>query len=151
MSRKLLLTLLVLGASLILASVASAAGPTFAPAIYADGEVWSTQAVTQLPAPNGRNNHSFDQLFVITNSNNPDGQLPVSEAGPGNPHYNGGRWLTKTVTWTQSGFDAHGTVPVLKSYDDVLLHQSLGHLTISDGSPEGGPPNYFLCPLLPVK
>ena len=26
---------------------------------------------------------SFDKLFVITNSNNPDGQMPVAEAAPG--------------------------------------------------------------------
>jgi hypothetical protein len=55
--------------------------------------------------------------------------------------------------WTPAGFDAHGTVPVLKSYEDVMLHAGLGHLEIMPGSPGGdnAPPDYFECPLLPVK
>jgi hypothetical protein len=40
---------------------------------------------------------------------------------------------------------------VLKSYDDIMLHYNLGHLTIMAGSPPGGPLPYFECPLLPVK
>jgi hypothetical protein len=131
---------------------ANPGAPSFGPELYADGETWGTKAATALPAPNGKNEHSFDKLFVIVNSNNPAGQLPVAEAAPG-PGYNGGRWATQTVEWTQSGLDAHGTVPVLKSYADVMLHYSLGHLTITAGSPggPGAPPDYFECPLLPVK
>lgn len=131
--------------------LAVAAGPTFEPAIWGDGQLWSTQGVTVLPAPNEHNRQSFDKLFVVTNSNAPGGQRPVSEAAPRNPHYNGGRWFTHTVDWTEEGFLAHGYVPVLKSYDDILLHEGLGHLVITPGSFEGGPPRYFECPLLPVK
>jgi hypothetical protein len=125
--------------------------PNFGAAIYADGEVWGTKATTVLPAPNDYNIHSFDGLFIIINSNNILGQLPVGEAAPGNPDYNGGRWLTYTVEWTQEGFDYHGTVPILTSYDDILHHESLGHLIVTAGSPGPPPPNYFSCPLLPVK
>jgi hypothetical protein len=125
--------------------------PNFEPRLYADGEVWGTKAAAVLPGLKGNNAKSFDKLFVIVNSNNPMGQMPVAEAAPGNPAYNGGRWYTHTVEWTQAGFDAHGTVPVLKSYDDVMLHYGLGHLTITAGSPPGGPPAFFECPLLPVK
>ena len=141
----------LLGSLLAAPALADPGQPAFSPQVYADGEVFGTKAATALPAPNG-NEHSFDKLFVITNSNNPDGQLPVAEAAPG-PGYNGGRWATQTVEWTEAGFDDHGTVPVLTSYDDVMLHYSLGHLTITPGSPggEGAPPDYFECPLLPVK
>lgn len=57
------------------------------------------------------------------------------------------------MTWTQAGFDAHGTVPLLKSYDDVMLHYGLEHLAITAGSlgGPGAPPDYFECPLLPDK
>lgn len=124
--------------------------PNFGPALYGDGQVWGTKAVTELPAPRGNNLQSFDKLFVFTNAS-PD-QLAVSEAAPGNPAFNGGRWFTHTATWTQAGFDAHGPVPpVLTSYADILFHESLGHLDLAAGSPPGGPPAYFLCPLLPVK
>jgi hypothetical protein len=136
---------------LLLSVAAIAQRPNFGPGLWGDGELWGTKAAAPLPPPNGRNNHSFDKLFVIVNSNNPVGQLPVAEAAPGNPHFNGGRWFTHTVEWTAEGFAAHGTVPVLMSYDDVMLHYSLGHLEITPGSPMGGPPAYFECPLLPVK
>lgn len=125
--------------------------PSFSPQLYADGEVWGTKGAAALPAPTN-NEHSFDELFVITNSNNPGTQLPVAEAAPG-PGFNGGRWATQTVTWTAAGFADHGTVPILMSYEDVMLHYNLGHLVIEEGSPggPGAPPDYFECPLLPVK
>jgi hypothetical protein len=153
MLRKITLIVSVLALSLTVVGTASAnpGKPSFTPQIWGDGQLWGTKAAATLPAPNAHNVQSFDKLFVVTNSNNPEGQFPVSEAAPGNPNYNGGRWFTHTVTWTQAGFDAHGTVPVLKSYDDIMLHYKLGHLTITPGSPAGGPPPYFECPLLPVK
>ena len=153
MFRKSFFILFVLALSLAVVVPASAnpGKPTFAPALYADGKVWGTKAAAILPAANDNNLQSYDKLFVITNSNNPDGQMPVGEAAPGNPAYNGGRWYTQTVEWTEAGFMAHGTVPVLTSYEDVMLHASLGHLTITPGSFEGGPPPFFECPLLPVK
>lgn len=122
--------------------------PEFHPHIYADGVAWGTKITTVLPAPKGDNLHSFDELFVFTNG--ADGQLLVGEAAPGNPAYNGGRWVTYTVTWTEEGMTAHDPLPVLMSYDEVMLHHSLGHLTVVKGSPAGGPPPYFSCPLLPV-
>jgi hypothetical protein len=141
--------------ALVLAFAAPAAAnpgkPNFGPAVYGDGQAWGTKGAAGLPAPGESNLQSFDKLFVVTNSNNPAGQLPVAEAAPGNPNYNGGRWFTHTVTWTQAGFSAYGTVPVLMSYADIMFHSGLGHLTIAPGSPAGGPPPYFECPLLPVK
>ena len=125
--------------------------PDFAPHIYADGMAWGTKVTTLLPGPRGNNHGSFDKLFVVTNSNNPGDQFPVGEAGPGNPDYNGGRWWTHTVEWTSAGFAHHGTVPILMSYDDIMLHYGFGHLTITEGTPGPPPPDYFSCPLLPVK
>ena len=125
--------------------------PTFMPSLYGDGELWGTKGTTTLPAPNEANRQSFDNLYVITNSNNPQGQLPVSEAAPGNREYNGGRWFTHSVEWTAEGFMAHGIVPILTSDEDIEHHHSLGHLVITPGSFPGGPPVYFQCPLLPTK
>lgn len=154
--RKISLTLLVIALSLAFAATVSAdrGKPSFSPMIYADGEAWGTKGAHVLPAPNGHNIQSFDKLFVITNSNNMMGQLPVAEASPRNFNYNGGRWYTHTVTWTEAGFAFHGTVPILKSYEDIMYHFMLGHLTVTAGSPApppDGPPDFFECPLLPVK
>jgi len=150
MSKRITLSVLIALFALVFAVPAFAAAPNFSPSVYGDGQAWGTKGAAALPAPNDNNLQSYDKLFVITNSNNPAGQLPVSEAAPGNPAYNGGRWFTHTVMWTQAGFAAHGVVPVLMSYDEVMLHYDLGHLTIAAGSP-GGPPDFFECPLLPVK
>ena len=133
------------------AVVANPGKPNFMPALFGDGEMWGTKGTTTLPAPNDRNLQSFDTLFVITNSNNPQGQLPVAEAAPGNRYYNGGRWFTHTAEWTADGFMDHGIVPVLTSYEEVMAHAALGHIIITPGSFSGGPPVYFQCPLLPEK
>lgn len=149
-----------LGASLALVGVgvgagaASAQQPDFSARIYGDGEIWGTKVTGVIENPN---EHSLDEFFVVTNSNNPGTQLPVAEAAPGNPDYNGGRWWTHTVMWTQKGFDDHGTVPLLTRYgpaDDpasIMFHHNLGHLEITEGAPAGVPPDYFRCPMLPVK
>lgn len=149
MNRRIALVLVVLVASLIAVFSAQAEAPSFAPALYADGEVFATQGVAPLQAPTDANVQSFDKLFVIING--ADGQLPVGEAAPGNPDFNGGRWFTHTVVWTEAGMDAHDPLPVLTSYADIQVHYELGHLEITAGSPPGGPPAYFECPLLPVK
>jgi hypothetical protein len=133
----------------LLAAHVWAQQPNFSPAVYGDGQTWGTKFTTELPPPKGRNLHSFDRLFVVVNG--AAGQLPVSEAAPGNPSYNGGRWFTHTVMWTAAGLAAHAPLPVLMSMDDITLHHDLGHLAIAPGSPAGGPPVYFQCPLLPVK
>ena len=151
------LTWSILAASVIAFSLSAQNGiagpgkPSFEPSVWGDGQTWGTKATTTLPAPNAHNEHSFDMLIIIINSNNPDGQLPVSEAAPGNVNYNGGRWITYTAWWTEEGFDHHGTVPVITSYAEFLVHYMLGHLELEIGPPEGGPPPYFQCPLLPVK
>jgi hypothetical protein len=142
----------VIALLLAFAGVAIAAGPSFQAAIWGDGQLWSTKGLSTIPAPNSHNVQSFDKLYVIINSNNPLGQLPVAEAAPGNRNYNGGRWFTHTVEWTQAGFDAYGgTVPVLTSYDEIMDNYNMGYLDITPGSFVGGPLPYFECPLLPVK
>lgn len=152
MIRKLLFKVLgIMLTTTTLSAFANPGQPNFMPALYGDGKVWGTKGTTSLPAPNENNLQSFDALYVITNSNNPQGQLPVSEAAPGNTDYNGGRWFTHTVEWTASGFMGHGIVPILTSLADIEHHQSLGHLVITPGSFPGGPPVYFQCPLLPTK
>ncbi len=152
MNTKTVSILISLVMGLLLANGAQAAPgqPDFSAALYGDGEVWGTKATTELPAPNENNTQSFDKLFVILNG--AAGQLPVSEAAPGNPNYNGGRWFTHTTIWTEEGMQAHNNdVPVLRSYAEIMEHYLLGHLAITPGSFMGGPPTYFQCPLLPVK
>ena len=143
------ITLIVSSMLLTMAGLASAApgAPNFMPAIYGDGEVWGTKGTTDLPAPNAHNLQSFDKLYVFTNANDPNAvQLPVSEAAPGNPRYNGGRWSVQDVTWTAAGFVAYGGfAPILTSEGAILYNEQAGYLEIESAH------TYFQCPLLPVK
>lgn len=147
MKTRYVLILLALLAGM--ATTASAQAPNFGPALFGDGEIWGTKGLGELPPANGRNNRSFDKLFVIVNG--AAGQLPVAEAAPGNSAYNGGRWYTHTVMWTADGIANNNPLPVLMSYDAIHYHEAMGDLMIAAGSPMGGPPDFFLCPLLPVK
>lgn len=133
------LTIFLLAAGYVMAGPGK---PNFGPAIYADGIAWGTKGTTDLPAPNDHNIKSFDILYIFTNG--ADGQLPVSDAGPRNPFYNGGRWFAHTATWNIAD------PPVVKSYEDIMYYYDEGDLNIMPGHPAGGP-DYFQCPLLPVK
>jgi len=135
-------------ASMLLFSVlAIAEKPNFSPAIYADGQFWGTKGLGTLPAPNGHNEQSFDQLYRFTGDFIGAGQLPVAEAAPGNPRYNGGRWSAHFVFWTETGIGIYGedNLPVLKSYQEIQDHLNNGNLMLMPGA------DYFECPLLPVK
>ena len=135
------LSLITIGLAIMVLSVSLpvfAGGPDFSnPAIYADGKIWATKGLGPLPAPNGHNNQSFDMLFIITNG--ADGQLPVAEAAPGNPDYNGGRWNAYSATWLILN------PPLVTSYAQLDGHVNDGQLIISSLG------NYFECPLLPFK
>ena len=124
--------------------------PNFSAAIFGDGQAWGTKATAILPTPSENNLHAFDVLVVIRNG--PMGQLPVSEAAPGNPDYNGGKWYTHFADWTADAEEElGGALPILTSYEEVLDYADMELLIIMPGSFPGGPPPFFQCPLLPVK
>ena len=66
MTRKVLtlLSTILLALVAVVPAFANPGKPTFSPAIYADGQVWGTKATAALPGPNGKNDQSFDKLFV---------------------------------------------------------------------------------------
>jgi hypothetical protein len=155
MLRKVTLIMLVLALGLIFVVPVSAnpGKPNFGAGLYADGRQWGTKVTTNLPPPKGNNRHSFDGFYFITD-NDWDGtgkgwlQAPVMESGPGNPKYNGGRWVTFRVTWADDA-----PVTLLTSFADIEDHADAGHLTIgTQPEPDGAHESlYFQCPLLPYK
>ena len=55
------------------------------------------------------------------------------------------RWDVHQVMWT-------GGMPyLLTSYEDILSEEAMDNLMIVHGTFPDGPPQYFLCPMLPVK
>lgn len=121
---------LMLIAGPALAAKGGVKGSPIAPdAIYADGQLWGT--IGQGPLHYNGNDQSFDKLFLVP------GQMPVSEAGPGNSDYNGGRWLPVPVTWNSAPY-------LLTSYSEVRAAALVGDITL--GAPNTG--GTFLCPLI---
>ena len=114
--------------------------PNFAAGVYADGQVWGTKGTTSLPAPTPKNVQSYDPILVFANG--ADGQLPVGEAAPGNPSYNGGRWSAYVATWIG---ELANNPPLLTAHAEALAHVQVGNLVLEEAH------NYFQCPLLPVK
>jgi hypothetical protein len=137
MKKKILALLFVVVLLAVAAVPAFAGAPNFGPAIYADDQVWGTKRTADLPPPNANNRHSYDGLFKFPGGEI-EGQMPVGEAAPGNPNYNGGRWIEYEVTWI-------GTPELITSYAQLLVLKEAGAVTIAETG------NYFGCPLLPVK
>ena len=150
----LFLLLLALILLVSIPALAAPGKPDFSAHIYADGEAWGTKVATPLPAPNGKNAHSFDKLFVFTNG--AEGQLLVGDSAPGNPSYNGGRWETWTASWIEDlphpkvVLTAYAKDSVDNPFYSIEFHYELGHIMLEKGSPGPPPPPYFECPLLPV-
>jgi hypothetical protein len=139
MKKKLLAVAFVFAILVVSVVPAFADGPNFGAAIYADDEMWGTKGTTDLPAPNDNNKQAYDGLFKFPGGEI-EGQLPVAEAAPGNPNYNGGRWIEYQVTWI-------GTPELVTSYAQLHALEASGAVSIA----ESNPGKYFQCPLLPMK
>jgi hypothetical protein len=148
MKRKILVVSAVLVIALMATTAAFAGGPDGPPGmpgrLYVDGALYATRGLTALPAPNANNIQSFDKLYVVTNG--VDGQPGVGEAAPGDTDFNGGRWDVQTVTWTNEL-----EKELLTSDAEIFNHMAAGHLVVTGGSFAGGPPDYFECPVIPLR
>jgi hypothetical protein len=142
----------VIALIVVMASAMEAASDKAKPALRVDDVIWAngdiystilTQNSFKMPPM-----HSVDILFNFAESGL-SGQRPVSDAAPGDQHYNGGRWAVYLVKFTPSGMAAHdpdgdGVVDFeLKSAEMVHHHAAvLGHLEIIPADV------YFSCPLV---
>lgn len=143
------LTLLTAVGLVMASSLPSAhadAAAVVADAIWANDALYGTIGTdTSFTAPP---EGTTDVLFNFGDSGL-SGQRAVSEAAPGDPDYNGGRWNVMLVTFTELGMTIHdadgdGMVDFeLTNAEAVLHHAELGHLTIT------APGVYFECPLRP--
>ena len=152
---KKLLTLPILSlllASLVLAiplGVATASGPPSG-GIYADNHVFRTVGTpTNLPHNNGQ---PFDTLYRFVSALPPgapatDQQYPLSDYGPGDQSFVGGRWHVVLVVDSSGnpigGYDfaAH---PITSLSQFLSVKAAQGWTEISTGV-------YFECPLIPAQ
>jgi len=118
--------------------------------VYAEERLWETSRAVALDPPPRERYADFDSFFVVLNSNNAEKQHPIAEIGPPRADYDG-QWRTFTVIWNVEGLEAYETVPIMESYDDILVEEGLGHIIIEPGSPKGGPPDFFSSHLNPLE
>ena len=125
------LRMAILAASLATALVAATAAFGQAlprPATWVDGEVF---AGVVTPATFDPGNGNFDELYMCTDGTTfKDGVPLISDAGPGDTDYNGGRWHLNVST---------NCDPTADSDADI----DLGDFTSTS--------TYFECPLLPRR
>ena len=110
LGRKLIAPLAALSIALASVGIASAngAGGVSGPAFYVDGEVYRTVGTPTDLSGTGAPDQSRDVIYAI------DGQLNVAEAAPGDPDYNGGRWLVHAISFADydaavAAYDANGS------------------------------------------
>jgi len=135
MTRSLCLGAILLSLSTFSPHATAAPATRVSAALWGNGEIYDTILTDtnfrQVPP------QSTDLLYNFAMSGL-EGQRAVAEAAPGDPDYNGGRWTVLLVVFTEQGIAAHdpdedGVVNFeLTSEEEVLFHQSLGHLEIMD-------------------
>lgn len=97
--RRLTIMLTLLGAALFLVpgaalAAGNGAGGVTGPAFYVDGELYRTVGTPTDFLGTGAPLHSYDTIYDIA------GQPNVATAAPGDPGYNGGRWMVHALTFT---------------------------------------------------
>lgn len=92
--RKLTILLALLGTALFLLPGAALAQGVSGPAFYVDGELYRTVGTPTDFSDTGAPAHSFDTIYDIA------GQSNVATAAPGDPDYNGGRWMVHALSVT---------------------------------------------------
>ena len=144
MKRKLSLVAGLLGGlalAAVLTGVASAgvAGPAF----YVDGTVYRTVGTPTDFSGSGAPAHSFDTIYDLGGL-----QLNVAAAAPGDPDYNGGRWMVHAVSFSDyAGALADPAVDL--NGNDVLDSDAEVLAAIDGGYAEDlGVVKMFECPVI---
>jgi hypothetical protein len=128
--RALTLVAVAFGLALVaIPAIGSAAGPPAA-GIYAHDELFKVIATPRdLPA-----HGNFDTIYVLGGD-----LMNVSDAGPGDADYNGGRWEVRPIMWT--GMDP----AQFTNAEAIVQAQAMGKLQIGDIV------RRFECPLVPDR
>lgn len=140
--------LLALSAPVLLAAalVGSAAaqgsgGVTDGAAFWANGALYRTVNTPTDLSGTGAPAHSLDIIYAF-----PEGtQINVAEAAPGDPDYNGGRWMVTPIMFTDYETAAAmygGSNGGFDSDSEIRDALEAGAATLGD------PVKYFVCPVI---
>lgn len=137
--RKLTILLALVGSALFLLPGAALAQGVTGPDFYVDGELYRTVGTPTDFSDTGAPDHSFDTIYDIA------GQPNVATAAPGDPGYNGGRWMVHAL-------DVTGDIgPVDTNSSGDLDSAAEVHAAIAAGvANDLGVVKSFECPVIKV-
>jgi hypothetical protein len=135
--RKLASTAVGLALTLALAAGAGSAlagqGPP-AGSLIEDGTLYRTHGTPTDFSGTGAPSRSYDTLYNLGGN----GLINVIEAAPGDPGFNGGRWMVVPVIWTNMA------PTQFTSDEQILAARDAGLIQI------GAPVKFFECPVIKV-
>ena len=141
--RTLLISLVV---ALTVASTALAgSGGVTGPAFYVDGQLYRTVNTPTDLSHTGAPAHSFDTIYML-----PGQPFNVATAAPGDPGYNGGRWMVHLIAYNTS----HAATVAAHDVDGSGDLDSAAEVqaALADSGPGGatdtGVVKEFVCPVI---
>lgn len=141
--RKFTILLALIASALFLLPAVAMANGVSGPAFYVDGELYRTVGTPTDFSDTGAPDHSFDTIYELHGV-----QRNVATAAPGDPDYNGGRWMVRSVVFsdyeaalTAADSNNSGTLD-----SDAELHAAIA----ADFATVEGVIRQFECPTIPL-
>ena len=129
-------------------AVAGSGGVSSGAAFYVDGQAYRTVNTPTDLSKTGAPAHSFDTIYML-----PGQALNVATAAPGDPGYNGGRWMVHLIafntSWaaTVAAHDTNGSGDL----DSAAEVQSALADAGAGGAVDTGVVKQFVCPVIKLK
>jgi hypothetical protein len=144
------LSIVLAALGLVLTATALAgkgAGGVTGPAFYVNGQLYRTVNTPTDLSTTGAPAHSFDSIYDFGGL-----QLNVATAAPGDPGYNGGRWMVRPILFNSSYADAvaqhdlngSGTIDTNAELEAIFADADAG------GATAGPVVKQFVCPVIRI-
>jgi hypothetical protein len=142
--RRAIFTAIVAGLMLVgsasLAGAAGAGGVT-GPAFYVDGTLYRTVGTPTDLSGTGAPASSFDTIYEFFGV-----QINVATAAPGDPDYNGGRWMVHGLTFTD--YDAAVAAFDANDSGDLDSDEEVAAALLAGAATDIGVVKSFTCPVI---
>ena len=144
--RTVLLAVTSVVAVFALAGVAGAgSGGVTGPAFYVDGTVYRTVNTPTDLSGTGAPAHAFDTIYDLGGAQ----PFNVATAAPGDPGYNGGRWMVHAVSFADyeaavAAFDANGS-------GDFDSDEEVAAALAGGAATDEGVVKRFVCPVIRLQ
>ena len=125
-------------------ALAGGSGGVTGPAFYVNGVLYRTVNTPTDLTHTGAPAHSFDTIYALT------GQLNVATAAPGDPGYNGGRWMVHGIAYntswaaTVAAHDTNGSGDLDSAAEVQAALADAG----AGGATDTGVVKEFVCPVI---